>query len=319
MRSIWDQYRNHILVGSVLASVLAICLFVYRRSGITRIEVEPSFSTLKQYQDKLKEEPYNGTVLLRSARHSYHLIRKKLTKQDVDTKKILKLIEGGLQNYRRIGSVDEWSLTPRDYFYNAYLYYQLSRLRSNSMGGVSSLNRAKKMALRAYEADYRSPELITLLGNLHYRTGEYKVALDYYDSLGKEISDPDVLFNKAWVQRALGDFNKAVNLLRRAIQTLPEQGPVTKKRRFELAMVRLQLDQKNYRKAMNRIRSIPGHRGDPEALTLYAQSLVGLEKKARATDILRNVIEKDGAPEHARKLLNELTSQESDQESDVRS
>lgn len=311
MLSTLKSNRKSILATVVVVFFTLLTLYFYQRSHVSGPNGEVEASVLDGYVNQLRQNPYDGSVLLRSARHHYFYVRQQLNNEQ-DGLNHRAMIERGLEHYLRILSVDDWTLSRRDYFYCSYLYYQLAQTFGDPSRRMAYLNRSKEMALQSYEHGYRSPELITLLGNLHYHTGEYDVALDYYTTLGDDVQDPEILFNKGWVHRAEGDYDRALELIERAVNRLPEGTSSPRRHRYRLAAVRVQIDRGEYRNAINRLQSMPDYNENPRALTLYANALIelGFEPEARRT--LERVLNQDGAPEQARRLLNQINSDDAD-------
>jgi tetratricopeptide (TPR) repeat protein len=306
------SYRKQILGVTIVMVAILLTLFLYQRSRVGGPDGQVSASVLEEYVRQIRNAPYDGALLLRSARHHFYLVRQQLNQSGVRSSDLREVIERGLEHYRRIEAAEEWSLTRSDYFYNAYLYYQLAQSFRDNSRRFAYVNRAKDMALRSYERGHRSPELITLLGNLHYQTGEYDVALDYYATLGSDVNDPQILFNKAWVHRSQGNYDRATRLITRAIERLPGDTDEARRRRFELARVRILVDKGEYRNAINRLQSMPDYQESPRAQTLYASALIELGFRPEARRILEEVVNGEGTPDMARRLLDNLRNNDDD-------
>jgi len=307
MVSFLKRFRR--VFGIIIGIGLFILLvqFFYQESRLPGLRNDLDASVLENYRKKLDQKPYDSELLLQSARHHYYVVRNLLNDQSQSADVPRTLIKRGLQNYRRLEALEEDVLSREDYFFNAYLYYQLGQNLGERGVGTPYVKRARDMALRSYERGYRSEELITLLGNLHFAFGEYDVALDYYRSLGEHGADPQVLFNRAWVHRTRGNFDQAEQLLRQAIDTLPGDGGA-RWQRFQIAYARLNIDREQYRDALDRIQEIPDYQNNMLARTLYARSLIGLGMEDEAREILEEINSGPDPPREARRLLEMLSS-----------
>ena len=307
MVSFLKRFRKVFLFIIGIVVFIFLVQFFYRESRLPGLRNDLNASVLENYHEQLEQNPFDAELLLRSARHHYYVTRNLLNQQSGDTEFPRSLIEQGLQNYRRLEALEGDVLSREDYFFNAYLYYQLGQNPGERGQGTPYLKRARDMALQSYERGYRSEELITLLGNLHFAFGEYQVALDYYRSLGEHGGGPQVMFNRAWAHRARGNFEQAEQLLRQAMDALP-RGDGARWQRFQLAYARLNIDREQFRDALDRIQKIPDYQNNPRARTLYARSLVGLGMDEEAREILEEVISKPDAPREARRLLEMISS-----------
>lgn len=202
-------------------------------------------------------------------------------------------------------------MSPRDYFYGAYMYYRLGQLSGDASRQSAYFTRAREMGLSSYERGHRSAELLTLLGNLHFRSGEYEVALDYYSSLGDGVNDPEVLFNKGWVHRSMGNYDRALELVEQALERLPSDA-VDRRRQYRLARFRILIDQGNARDVIEPLRGMEGFDQDLRARTLYAEALVDLGFEQEARQALRKIVNQNNPPDRARRLLEQLRSDQSD-------
>ncbi|MFB6355520.1 MAG: hypothetical protein ABEJ65_03275, partial [bacterium] len=149
----WVQYfkQRRWLSGGILFFVAVVFIgFVYVSSE----------NQLTLSGEATARDPFNGELLLRSARHHYRFVRKRISSQGI-TPTIKKRIETALRHYRRIQAVEDWQLNRRDYFYNAYLYYYLDNYFRKRDIGTGYMERAQDMALKSHEMGYRSAELVT--------------------------------------------------------------------------------------------------------------------------------------------------------------
>lgn len=257
-------------------------------------------TVVQDLRERLRNSPLDPNLLLRSARSHYGYARYRLRREPDDLSSVKPFVRRGLAHYRRLKAAHPSYLTRRDYFYAAYLYHQL---------GGAYRDRARTMALRAYEGGYRTPELITLLANLHYHNGEYEVALDFYRSLGENLRDPVLVYNKAMTLRALGEEKRAGTMLedRLAMGDLSASDPVG--RRYHRTLVRLELDRERYRRALRMIEEIPGSGEDLELRTLRARALIELGETDRARGELEAVVKHQSSPRRARDLLERIRQQ----------
>lgn len=302
------KYKRIVIIVVGISLFVMLSFFFYSKNQIPGLRNDVDAAVLKNYRQKLKQNPYDSELLLRSARHHYYLVRDRLINGSDSSFSAPKFIKQALQNYRRVETIQPGSLSRKDYFFNAYLYYQLSRLLSGHGASEAYLKRARTMALKSHELGYRSRELTALLGNLHYETGEYKVALDYYRSLGEQTSDPQVLFNRAWIHRETGDLKRAQQLMKRAIQSLSPDDH-QKQIEFQLALARIEIDRERYQSAIERIQSLPDYQNNSHARTVYARALIGLGMDREAQQILEELKSNPDAPREVRQLLDTLGSE----------
>ncbi len=291
-----------VILGLIL---LIVFLIFYYHSEMREISVEANAEVLSDYQKQLEKNPYDGNLLLRAARHHYYVVRNRL-KEKGNKAGVRELLVKGLSLYRRLGTKEEWQLQPRDYFINAYLYYKL---------GTPYLSRAREMALKSYRAGERSAELMALLANIHYSLGKYKVALKYFNVLGTEFRDPVLIFNKARCLWALGETSKiqrARQLLQKGLRLVHsnqyENGGIEKN--YQLALARVELDLKNYRRAREIIKEYSQWRDDTEFMTLFAEILVAQGNKEKARKVLESVLSRREPPVQAELLLKRIDHSE---------
>jgi len=283
--------------GLVLVSLLSAGLLVYRYGDGAPPEVRDR-AVLEDLRERLRHEPFDPGLLLRSARSHYGYVRYRLRREDAGVESVRPLIERGLAHYRRLLAAATSYLHRRDYFYAAYLYHQL---------GVPYDDRAQTMALKAYDGGYRTPELITLLANLHYRSGEYDVALNFYRSLGTNLRDPVLVYNKAMTLRAMGESGRARTLLRERMNRSDLSLSDALGRRYYRALVRLEIDRENPRRALAMIDELPASDRDLQLRTLRARALIQMGELSRARGELESVVKHASPPRRARALLRELS------------
>lgn len=256
---------------------------------------------LNSLEQRIDRDPYNPSLLLEAGRHSYHLARRKYREQGgVPSRKLLLT---GLKYYRRLMSNEEWHLQPKDYFYAGYLYHKL---------GDHYLGRAKDLALEAYHKDYRSRELIALLATVQFQAAssreDYQVALNYYRSLGSDLRDPVLLYNKALTLKNLDKPKEALELLSRGKRYIKAvDNPGVLRRQYQLARARIHIDQGRFRSALGIIEEVPVSRRDVHLKTLYARCLIELERTNRARSLLKEIVSRPDSPDKAKILLKNIT------------
>lgn len=287
-----------ILAGLVLVAVFGL---IYYHSRNRELSLQANSEVLASYQKKLEKNPYDGNLLLRAARHHYYVIRNQL-QENRPVSEVKPLIRRSLALYRRLNVRSQWELQQRDFFIGAYLYYKL---------GEDYYPRARELALKSYNQGGRSPELIALLANIHYSLGKHETALKYFETLGSNLRDPVLIFNKARCLWALGgeeNLNRARKLLKNGYQLLESGGydsPEISKN-YRLARARVELDLQDYSRAKKIVQKKPNWREDPEFLTLYAEILLGQGQREQARDILEPVVAADATPRQAELLLEKL-------------
>lgn len=283
---------------------LTIIFIGYTNFGYSRNDPK---STINNLERKIQKNPYDSSTLLETSRYIYRTVRKRL-QAGRPAESLQPLIRKGLRYYRRIVSNPEWKLDRKDYFYMGFLYYKF---------GPMYYDRARAMALKSYHRGYRSRPLLTLLANVHYHQADSKkdlqVALNFYNSLGSGLRDPVLLYNKAEVLRALGETSKALKLLKRGekyFETYPEKQKLFS--RYRLSTVQLRIEEGNYRKALDYIKSIPENKRSLKLKTLFAQCLIELGHTSRARTELSDVVKHNESPRKAEKLLGDLTGKSSE-------
>lgn len=295
-----QRFRIWLIGGLLLVvAVVSIGVLLDRSSDDTGVLVRDS-SVLEQLEERLRHDPLNRSLLLRAARSYYGYVRYRLRQNDAKRSAVRPFLERGLGLYRRLLVGDRTDLHRRDFFYLGYLYHQF---------GNQYHERALTMALRAYNEGFRSPELITLLANLHYRKGNYDVALNFYRSLGPNLNDPVLVYNKAMTLRALGRNDRARGLLRRHLQRENLSLTDSLGRRYTRALVGLEMDRGRYRRALNMINNTPAGARDLQLRTMRARCLMELGQTARARGELEEVVKHSASPEKARDMLDRLTAQ----------
>ncbi len=281
---------------------LAILFFgysyhVYWRGAYSYVNAE----VLEEYHQRLRESPYDGSLILQAARHHYKIVRKEL-QSGAEQDDVEETVKKGLSLYRRLSARDEWQLQPRDYFNIAYLYYHL---------GDRYLHRGREYGLRAHQEGERSEELITLLANVNYGLGRFEEALQFYEALGQRISDPVLIFNRAWSLKATGKENHlraAQEELERGLNLLQEQEPneLELTTQYRLALARVSLDLAQPAEARAVLQASSELQENLKIQTLCAEVLLEEERVNEARQMLQAVTASDGAPERARELLENL-------------
>jgi hypothetical protein len=299
----WIREQNYTLV-LVVGLVIAIGAFLILTGTVsTTIGTRKSpAKALDRIESKLQEHPYEPALLLESARYHYKLVRNRL-QSTARSSELQSLVRKGLSHYRRLISNPDWSLDRRDYFYAAYLYFTL---------GESYYDRAKSLALESYQKGYRSRSLVTLLANIEYHQGsskeDYNVALNYYESLGPDVRDPVLLYNKAQTLRQLGKFQRAYETLERGEQFLDAySNSEDLLSKYRLAKVQLNVQREQFGEALSFIRTIPAEQRNLKLRTLYAQCLIEVGQVDQARSELKDVVDHPESPREAELLLNEIT------------
>ncbi len=307
------RQRLRTLINSIVASLkkpipalflltlslmfLGFSYHVYWRSSYRPVKAE----VLEEYRQRLRENPYDGSLILQAARHHYKIVRQKLQSgakpSDLEVQ-----IKGGLSLYRRLSARDGWQLQPGDYFNIAYLYYHL---------GDRYLRRARDYGLRAHQAGERSEELVTLLANVNYGLGRFDEALQFYDTLGERIRDPVLIFNRAWSLKATGEENhlrEALAELKRGLNLIREREPneLELSTQYRLAIARVNLDLNRLDEARTVLRESGELQDNLKIQTLYAEVLLEEERADEARQLLEVITGETGAPERATELLENL-------------
>lgn len=287
-----------LLFGGILVGLLFTVDLAQQASE--RSQFNPA--TFDRLRDQLRQRPYDGALLLRVARHGVEMTRHLRRENGSDTVDLEPMVITSLEAYRRLEASPEWDFSPRDQFNAAYLYHQLGKLQPE----VDYLSRAREAALRSYERGYRSNELNTLLGNLHYELGEYKLALNFYQSLG-DVRDPVVLFNRAWTNRQLGNYERADELLRRA-QRVVEVTNRDMEMIWDVREARLvlRLDSGEPQRVLDVLADHPDWVERPEIHVLQARAHMELGNKTKARADLETLVENETVARKARVLLENL-------------
>lgn len=300
--------RNNAYRILVVLLTTGIGVFVLFTGSFSHYVVYGSDSeqVLEEYHSELRENPYDARTMLEAARYHYRTVKKRKQKSRSD-QTVEPLIKEGLEYYRRLISNPNWELSRKDYFYSAYFYYQL---------GPRYYERSRALALRAYDNGFRSRGLITLLANIHYHLAEseddYEVALKYYDSLRTDVKDPVVLYNKSMTYKALGEIEKAKEILKKGENFIDVfQNQETLSTKYRLAKVQLNLERGRYREALQYIRTIPEKERSLELRTLLARCLIELNRTKQAKAELQDVVKKKGSPREAELLLRDITRESS--------
>lgn len=301
-------YKDHAYTVVVLLLLVGVSAFLLGPgyfSSYVGYDRDPE-PVIRDFRDQLRENPYDSATLLEAARYHYRTVRDAL-QSGRSPDELEDRITQGLRYYRRLVVNPDWSLNRRDYFYASYLYYKM---------GSSYYDRAKSLALESYNEGYRSRPLITLLANLHYHQAEsdddYRVALNYYESLGSDVRDPVLLFNKARTLMEIGELERSRDVLERGekfLETYPREGRLLS--RYRLAKVHLRIREGNYSEALSFIETVPENERSLELRTQYARCLIELNRTDRARSELKEVVQQSGSPQEAEVLLRELTSKSS--------
>lgn len=301
-------YKDHSYTVVVLLLLVGLSVFLIVPGYFTSYvgyDPQPQ-AVIKGFEKDLREDPYDSATLLEAARYHYRSVREAL-QSGRSPRELGGRINQGLRYYRRLIVNPAWELDRRDYFYASYLYYKM---------GSSYYDRAKALALESYNQGYRSRSLITLLANLHYHRAssedDYRVALNYYESLGKNVRDPVLLYNKARALMELGDLDRSREVLERGEQFLdsyPEKDRLLS--RYRIAKVDLSIRAGNYSEALSFIETIPGEERSLKLRTQYARCLIELNRTDRARSELEEIVKHSQSPQEAEALLQELTSKSS--------
>lgn len=258
----------------------------------------------RQLQGELADDPYDGPLLLRTARHGVEMIRHHRRDPEMNLEDPRGVLLTSLEAYRRLDSSPRWNFSARDQFNAAYLYHQLGQLDPD----FNYLPRARDIALQSYERGYRSEELTTLLGNLHVELGEHERALDFYRSLGTSVNDPVILFNKAWTHRSLGNPERANELLVRVYDMVQEQPDRYGELLWNVreASLALRLDQENHEQVLAVLRDHPEWLERPSMQVLKARALIQGGRTDHARQQLEELIDVEPVARTARLLLENL-------------
>ncbi|MFP4687086.1 MAG: tetratricopeptide repeat protein [bacterium] len=308
----WFQNRprfSKILVF-VLVFVVIVIILRYQSNNERRLQAV-SAETFQQQQQQLEREPFNGPLLLQTARHSYYLVRNSLLEDNAEPEELQAILEQGLGFYRRIIGHPSWQMQPRDYFYSAYLYYQLGSCYDYSLKYTYSLQ-ARRMALAAYENGYRSPHLIALLANIHYESSDYDEAIGYFDSLGNSVKDPVLLLNKARALLARGgqdDFDRARQILseiENSLGSYEKERPVLQDH-YQRTRIRLALATGEYDLARRLILAKEDWRDNVNYQLLYAEYLLETGRKDESLTLLKKIKETGNYPPRVDNLLESFS------------
>ncbi len=297
-------------VAAVLIFVVILALGGHYYRTQPRLTMQVEANVVEGYKNQLEEDPFDGELLLRAARHIYHFTREKLqgpNRSEVDRE----MIEAALGYYRRLAGNPDWHLRVKDYFFSAYLYYQLGRLYGPEVRGAYN-SRSLELALKAYENGFRSPELIALLANLYFERNEFETAVSYYETLGR-TNDPVLLLNKARALLGRGeknDLRRADNLLATARQVLEAQQAENEDIyiNLRLTQIRTAIAKREFSRAFRFFQSYEDWRGDPRFRILYAEYLLAQGREEEAKRILSELAGKDEPYPGAAELLQKITS-----------
>jgi tetratricopeptide (TPR) repeat protein len=305
-------FKHHAYKLLLLVLILGVSLFLLipgTYSSYFGSKRDPE-TVLREYRDRLEKHPYDSTTLLEAARFHYRTIRDRLQAGE-PRESLNDLAREGLRHYRRLIGNPDWKLQRRDYFYASYLYYVM---------GSSYYERAQALALKSYNEGYRSRPLVTVLANLHYYQAEseddYRVALNYYESLGSNVRDPVVLYNKAQTLRELGEIERGRKVLQKGekyLEAYSDQGKLLS--RYRVAKVQLSIAEKKFREALSFIETLPEKQRSLQLRTLYARCLIAVGDRNRARSELKEIVQYQESPQEAEILLRDLTSTSSNSRS----
>ncbi len=304
--------RKHAFGLLILVLVLGLSIFLLIPGTYSNFfgSSRNAEDVISEYRDRLEENPYDSATLLEAARFHYRTIRDRL-QSGSSRESQQNLARRGLQYYRRLIVNPEWSLDRRDYFYASYLYYVM---------GSPYYERAQALALEAYNSGYRSRPLITVLANLHYYQAEseedYRVALNYYNSLGSNVRDPVILYNLGQTLRQLGKFDQGQEVLNKGkkyLEAYSNQSKLLSK--YRVAKVQLHIARENFREALSFIETIPEDQHSLELRTLFARCLIAVGDRNRAQTVLNEIVQHEESPREAKILLRDLTSTSSNSRS----
>ncbi|MFB6346674.1 MAG: CDC27 family protein [bacterium] len=301
----WFLSRKRMLMlGLIGVGLAAMFLLAGGYSPLKWSEDSHTHQEFKTIQDQITSDPFNPSLLLKGARKSYHLARQSFRARGSTVSDTV--LKTGLRYYRRLLSKENWHLKPKDYFYAGYLYHKL---------GPHYIDRARELALEAYNRDYRSRELTTLLAVVQFQEAsskeQYRVALEYFESLGSDLRDPVLLYNKALTLNKLGRAEKALSVLKRGqkfIKAVPNSSVLT--RRYRLARARILFDSGQVRNALEEIDRVPQDQQGPHLRTLYARCLIELDRTEKARTVLQEIVTSPNPPEEAKTLLKNITDQQ---------
>lgn len=294
----------------IIVLLLLLLVGIRYHSRQVKVGKEVEARVLEDYNNRIKQEPFNGELLLQASRHIYHFTRERLQEGDVEAVN-QDLIERALGYYRRLVETPVWELEVKDYFFNAYLYYQLGQLYSSEVRGAYN-SRALDLALEAYENDFRSPELVALLGNLYYEDQDYETAINYYEMLG-ETRDPVLLLNNSralLARKNTGDPDRAEKLLEVALRSIETRGEYSPRlyRNIQATRIRVSIKQENFGRAFRIFKSLDNWRESDRFQTLYAEYLIAQGRDDEARDILKHLANREDPYQRAVELFQKISS-----------
>ncbi len=297
-----DHTGKFLLVVTLMITIGCFFVFTETVSSYLQTSEKPA-RVIDRLERTLRKDPYEPAVLLESARSHYEMVRNSLRENGKPPEELHSIMREGLSQYRRLIANSQWNLDRRDFFYAAYLYFKLGR---------PYYDRARSLALKSYQQGYRSRPLITLLANIEYQQAnskkDYKVALNYYDSLGPNLMDPVLLYNKAQTLRQLEKFDRASKILKRGRRFLESYSSGDNLRsKYRVARVRLNVQQGQFEGALSFIRSIPSGKRSLKLRTLFARCLVETGRINRARTELRELVDQPESPSEAERLLNDIS------------
>ncbi len=301
--ALYNRINHPRLVGVVL--LLAVLLLgIHLHAFYRETRFRTSRAALERYSEQLSKAPYDGNLLLRAARHHYYVARARIKEGEAgeETERILL---DGLALFRRIKAGENWQLTGADFFKMAYSYYRL---------GEDYRERARSHALEAHSRGERSAELVILLANIHYRMGQYEQALHHYETVGSQLRDPVLIFNRGWSLRALGNPEKlreSREVLRNGYNLLIEYNHADAEllRRYRLALARVNLELAETGTAREIIRATAGWEKEPNFLTVYAEVLTEEGRVEEALQLLGKILDLENPPYRATLLFQEISAE----------
>ncbi|MGM0380380.1 MAG: hypothetical protein ACQEP7_00145 [bacterium] len=304
------EHKKIVRIAGAVLVIFALVAVVNYYFNQPRLSKKVEATVVKNYKNKLQEEPFNGELLLKTARHIYYFTRNRLQK-DSELSGRKNLVETALSCYRRLEGNPEWQLRVKDYFFSAYLYFQLGKIYSSEVrGGYNS--RALELALRAYESGFRSPELIALLANLYFEKGDYETAISYYETLG-QTRDPVLLLNKARSLLGRGekeDLKRADELLQTAHRLIEPRREANSRvfKNIQLSRIKVAIKTKRLNQAHRLLQNFADGQDKPEYQVLYARYLLARGREKEARRILSELAGGDNPYPRAVKLLREISS-----------
>ncbi|MFB6355519.1 MAG: tetratricopeptide repeat protein, partial [bacterium] len=145
-----------------------------------------------------------------------------------------------------------------------------------------------------------------LLGNIHYRLGDYQVAIKHYRSVSESLTDPVPLFGLARSYLEIGKYKRARKALNRGLNIIQRSGQNAIRDRFITALARVDLKMDRPAETIRRLRTLNRSSWTSQHELLYARALIAQGRDNQSRRILKQLLEGKNVPDGARSLYNKL-------------